>query len=153
MNPARVGFAYSPDSSPAQRPPLLSVRVRNSRSSPVVLLPMSTFKTIEAKSHLLVCPGCGTCALTVALRCDVTDRNCMTVATCGHCQRQFDADALPTYDELHEWVVSRTRATPCPECGSDNRTLRSTCDRIERECFFVTACEDCGKVETASGHS
>lgn len=113
---------------------------------------MSTFKTIEPKAHQLVCPGCGTCSLTVSLRCDVTDRECLTVATCSHCQRQFDADALPTYNELYDRLISRVQTIPCPACEGHNRKLRSTCDRIERECFFITTCDDCGGVVTETGH-
>ena len=115
---------------------------------------MGSFQDTAGRAHQLVCPGCGSCALEVVLRCDLGDRGCLQVAHCLNCNGHFpDADTLQTFDELYERLKADAGARPCGACGSKTRTVRSTCDRIERECFFVTACEDCGKVETASGHS
>ncbi|MFQ5719396.1 MAG: hypothetical protein ACE5IK_07585 [Acidobacteriota bacterium] len=109
---------------------------------------MSPFEKLTTKAHRLVCPGCGTCSISLALRCDFGDRNCMTVATCTSCHREFDAESLSTYDELHEHMETIAKWKPCSLCGSRHRSLRSTCDRLEHECFFVVTCEECGDIIT-----
>lgn len=108
----------------------------------------NSFAAIERRAHSLVCPACGTCALEITLRCDFGDRQYLAVATCTNCLGRFDAETLPTYEELHEKVLSRVRTEACPACGSRQRTLQSSCDRIAQLCWFLISCSECGDVRT-----
>jgi hypothetical protein len=110
---------------------------------------VKTFREIETTASGLVCPDCGTCSLSVLLRCDFSDRECLTVASCHHCGRQFDAGLLPTYLEQYEALQRVAETEPCPACAGRQRTVRSLCDRAARQCHFLLACSACGDVRPA----
>jgi hypothetical protein len=109
---------------------------------------MTTLSEMESKASGLLCPDCGTCSLTIHLRCDMQDQECLTVATCRHCNRQFDAESVPTYQERYE--ISRDAANaPCPSCGTPQRVLRWSCSRTARTCHLLLICEGCGVEQAA----
>ena len=109
---------------------------------------MSTFQDIESGVSGLLCPDCGTCSLSVHLRCDIVGPECTTVATCRHCGREFDAETVPTYQEHFE--VSRLAASDaCPMCTGSQRVVRWVCNRAAKTCHVLLACEKCGDVRSA----
>jgi len=109
---------------------------------------MSTWTEMEARAPGLLCPDCGTCSLSLHLRCDIQDSECLTIATCRHCNRQFEAESVSTYQEQYE--LSREAAgTPCPACGARQRILRWVCSRSEKTCHILLACEECGEAQAA----
>lgn len=110
-----------------------------------------SFREIEWKSPTLMCPACETCSISVFLRCDGGDRECLMVAACTICGRQFDAAVLPTYQERYDDLSRKAQGRACPACSGGPTTVRSLCDRVARECFFVLACASCGDVRLADG--
>lgn len=109
---------------------------------------MSTLSELESKASRLLCPDCGTCSLTISLRCDILAQECLTVATCEYCHRQFDAESVPTYEERYE--LSREAANaPCPSCGARQRVLRWACSRTARTSHILLVCEGCGIEQAA----
>ncbi len=104
---------------------------------------------IQWRSADLLCPNCGTCSMSVFLQCDGRDQECLTVASCRQCRKKYDAEVLPTYGERHEALLERAEREPCPLCAGHRRIVRSLCDRMARECFFLLACGECGDVRLA----
>lgn len=107
---------------------------------------MEPFFDLEKKAPRLICPECGTCSISVFLRCDTSDWECLSVASCGECGRQFDAQVLPTYDERYALLRQRVAGEPCSSCGGKQRFVRSLCDRIQKRCYFIIGCGNCGDV-------
>ena len=107
----------------------------------------TSFREIEWASPELVCPECGTCSMTVHLRCDLWDRYCAIVATCGNCKGKFDAKELSTYSERFEQLRVASRTRVCVLCDEAAFDVQSFCDRNDRACFFLLTCRSCGAVE------
>ena len=93
---------------------------------------MKVFGEIEETSANLVCPDCGTCSLALSLRCDFSDRECLTVASCRHCRKQYDAGVLPTYLKRYQALQQAAEGETCPLCAGRQRTVRYLCDRAAR---------------------
>ncbi len=110
---------------------------------------MFAFREIERQVLDLLCPECGTCSLSLHLRCDLADRECLTLATCAFCGRQYGAEDLRTYGALTRSLLERMRGEACPVCGQGRRAVRSYCDRAEKRCHFLLICEACGDVRRA----
>ena len=109
---------------------------------------MSAWAQLEPKATALVCPDCGTCSLALHLRCDISDSECMAVATCRHCGRQFDAESIDTYQD--RYAISRAAADePCSSCGAPQRVLRWVCTRSAKTCHMLLTCESCGESRAA----
>ena len=108
-----------------------------------------TFRELEWRSPGLVCPDCGTCTIGVLLRCDLSDRECLPVASCSACGKQFDAGSLPTYEERLEDVRRDVEEGLCVVCGAGELEIRELCDRHARKCFFLVSCRKCGNVQLA----
>ena len=104
---------------------------------------MKPIGEIERTSSNLVCPDCGTCSLAVSLRCDFSDRECLPVASCHQCGKQYDAEVLPTYLKRYQALQEAAESEPCPVCAGRKRTVRSLCDRSARKCHFLLVCATC----------
>jgi hypothetical protein len=109
---------------------------------------MSTWSEMETKASGLLCPDCGTCSVSLHLRCDIQAPECLTVATCRHCNRQFEADSISTYTERYETSLETANA-PCPACGAPQRVLCWVCNRSDKTCHMLLACEGCGEAQAA----
>jgi hypothetical protein len=107
----------------------------------------NSFREIEWASPDLVCPECGTCSISVHLRCDIWDRYCAIVANCGNCEGKFDAKELLTYSERFEQLRALARTKMCAHCEEVAFGVQSFCDKNERVCFFLLTCKSCGAVE------
>ena len=107
----------------------------------------NSFREIEGAAPELVCPECGTCSMTVHLRCDLWDRYCAVVANCGNCEGKFDAKELLTYSERFEQLRAASRTRICALCDEAAFEVQSFCDKNDRVCFFLLTCRSCGAVE------
>lgn len=110
---------------------------------------MNHYREIESKALDLLCPACGTCTISVFLRCDSGDRECHAIASCQNCGKQFDAEILPTFLECFEALRRTAERELCPACAARRQVVRSLCDRVARRCFFLVACCACGRVRPA----
>ena len=102
------------------------------------------FFDLQRKATKLLCPDCGTCAMSVFLRCDITDWECLVVASCGNCGRRYDAAVLDTHEDRYRTLRKTAQKEGCPACGAEGRIVTSLCDRSARRCFFLIGCKSCG---------
>lgn len=88
----------------------------------------------------VACPQCLQTDYELRLRCDFGMGDCLYVAACRRCGRQFHFESIAAVDELMHTVWRHAQQARCPVCGSNDLRAHFVCDPGKRECYAHVRC-------------
>jgi hypothetical protein len=101
---------------------------------------MLTDEELFERLARVACPECLQMDYELCMRCDLGLEDCLYVAVCRRCRRQFDFENVPALDDLMQTLWNHAREAACPICGASELDARFICDTRRRQCYAEVRC-------------